>query len=269
MGTPIVNLDQIIDQRVVANVDIQSTLDVKQEVVDLKADVEVIAGQIATDVTQGKVELEDYTTAKKSELDTKKVELEGSLNTYNTAKVDEYDANAADRLQEYDTNATEKLNAYNTNDSTKLEQYNENHIERLEDLNYAYADRIVDMLNTKRLLGMVDQFFVKTTTQMAQFLSTDDPDYIYYVNRVKLELGVDYTVYDTATIELTTPINPYDVVVQVNTRLLKLATEHVHQGMIGPPGLIPEIEFELVNGDLVCNIVGYREGTEQIEWSLG
>jgi hypothetical protein len=115
---------------------------------------------------------------------------------------------------------------------------------------------------------MVDSFVPNSSTNVATFISTNDEDYIYFVNGVKIEPVDDYSILNGTSIQLVVPINTLDVVTQINTKLLKLATEHVHQGMIGPTGLIPEVEFELVDGDLVCNIVGYVEGTEQIEWSL-
>lgn len=202
-------------------------------------------------------------------LDEVVLEAEGSLTAILADRESEFDANAADRLIEYDVNAADKLDTYNINDTTKMEQYNVNHIERLDEINTAYAGRIGDMMNTKRIAGMVDIYTAQVSIHMISFLSTDDADYIYFINGVRIRETIDYTVYDTTTIELVNGITAGDVVTQINTKLLKEATEHVHQGMIGPTGLIPEIEFELVDNDVIFNIVGYREGTEQIEWSLG
>ncbi len=42
----------------------------------------------------------------------------------------------------------------------------------------------------------------------------------------------------------------------------------IPQGEKGVTGLVPEIEFSLVGGDLVYNTVGFIEGSEQVEWSL-
>lgn len=131
-----------------------------------------------------------------------------------------YNANALSRLTQYDDNHVSKLTAYNANDATKLSQYNANHIESLENINYAYADRIVQMLNTTRVMGMVDEYVAQTEEHMIPFLSTDDANYIYYGNGTLLELGVDYTIFDTTTIELVVKANQYDVITQVNTAVL-------------------------------------------------
>lgn len=225
----ILDLQGLVDARVTANADIQATQDAKQEVLDAVADAEALAGSIATAVTAGTNSLESYTTVKKAELDTKKSELENSLDQYAVTKVQAYDANALDRVQEYDANASDKVDAYNVNNTTKLNEYNANHVDRLGDINIAYAGRIVDMLNTKRLLGMVDQFVVQTSTQTATFISTDDVNYLYYVNGTRLELGVDYTVRNSTTIDLVTGVHPGDVVIQLNSKLLGelLVLEHI------------------------------------------
>ena len=148
----------------------------------------------------------------------------GQAETQLTTLVDNkeivYNANALSRLTQYDDNHTDKLAAYNANDATKLSQYNENHIESLENINYAYADRIVQMLKTKRVMGMVDEYVAQTEEHMIPFLSTDDDNYIYYGNGTLLELDVDYTVYDSQTIELVVKANPYDVITQINTAVL-------------------------------------------------
>lgn len=131
-----------------------------------------------------------------------------------------YNANALNRITQYNDNHVSKLTAYNANDATKLSQYNANHIESLENINYAYADRIVQMLKTKRVMGMVDEYVAQTEEHMIPFLSTDDDNYIYYGNGVLLVEGVDYVIYDTTTIELVVKANPYDVITQINTAVL-------------------------------------------------
>lgn len=148
----------------------------------------------------------------------------GQAETQLTTLVDNkeivYNANALSRLTQYDDNHADKLAAYNANDATKMSQYNANHINRLEDINYAYADRIMQMLKTKRVMGMVDEYVTQTEEHMIPFLSTDDTNYIYYGNGTLLELGVDYTIFDTTTIELVVKANQYDVITQVNTAVL-------------------------------------------------
>lgn len=132
----------------------------------------------------------------------------------------EIDALALHRLNQYNENHTEKLTEYNDNDTLKMDQYNANHIERLENINYAYADRIVEMIKTRNFMGIMDEYVAKTATHMITFLDTTDTNYIYYANGNLLAENIDYTVYDSKTIELTVKANPYDVIVQVNTQIL-------------------------------------------------
>lgn len=171
-------------------------------------------------------------------LDDAIVQAETELTTLVDNKEVAYNANALNRLTQYNYNHVSKLTAYNTNDATKLSQYNANHIESLENINYAYADRIVQMLKTKRIMGMVDEYVAQTEEHMIPFLSTDDANYIYYANGALLTENVDYTVYDSKTIELTVKANPYDVIVQLNTQVLHdmLAAEGVlFDYMLGQP----------------------------------
>lgn len=151
---------------------------------------------------------------------------------------DEIDALALHRLTQYNENHTEKLTEYNDNDTLKMDQYNANHIERLENINYAYADRIVEMIKTRNFMGILDEYVAKTATHMITFLDTTDTNYIYYANGTLLAENVDYTVYDSTTIELTVKANPYDVIVQVNTQVLRdmLTAEGVlFASMLGQP----------------------------------
>ena len=151
---------------------------------------------------------------------------------------DEIDALALHRLTQYNENHIEKLTEYNDNDTLKMDQYNANHIERLENINYAYADRIVEMIKTRNFMGIMDEYVPKTSTHMITFLDTTDANYIYYANGTLLVENVDYTVYDSTTIELTVKANPYDVIVQVNTKVLKdmLTAEGVlFANMLGQP----------------------------------
>ena len=151
---------------------------------------------------------------------------------------DEIDALALHRLTQYNENHTEKLTEYNDNDTLKMDQYNANHIERLENINYAYADRIVEMIKTRNFMGILDEYVAKTSTHMITFLDTTDTSYIYYANGTLLTENVDYTVYDSKTIELTVKANPYDVIIQVNTRVLRdmlTAEGVVFKKMIGQP----------------------------------
>ena len=153
-------------------------------------------------------------------LDDAIVQAEAELTTLVDNKEIAYNANALNRITQYDDNYVSKLTAYNANDATKLSQYNANHIESLENINYAYADRIVQMLKTKRVMGMVDEYVAQTEEHMIPFLSTDDDNYVYYANGTLLVEGVDYTIYDTTTIELVVKANPYDVIAQINTSVL-------------------------------------------------
>ena len=158
---------------------------------------------------------------------------------------DEIDALALHRLTQYNENHIEKLTEYNDNDTLKMDQYNANHIERLENINYAYADRIVEMIKTRNFMGIMDEYVPKTSTHMITFLDTTDANYIYYANGTLLAENVDYTVYDSTTIELTLKANPYDVIVQVNTQILAdmLTSEGVlFDYMIGQPNGIAGLD---------------------------
>lgn len=151
---------------------------------------------------------------------------------------DEIDALALHRLNQYNENHIEKLTEYNDNDTLKMYQYNANHIERLENINYAYADRIVEMIKTRNFMGILDEYVAKTATHMITFLDTTDTNYIYYANGTLLAENVDYTVYNSTTIELTVKANPYDVIIQVNTQILRdmlTAEGVVFKEMIGQP----------------------------------
>ena len=117
-------------------------------------------------------------------------------------EITEFDEHAEHRVTQYDENHSTKLDEYNENDSIKMEEYNNNHVQRLENLNYAYADRIVDLINTKKLLGVIDQFTAQEPTEYAKFLDTTDPEYLYYLNGVKLVETIDYSIFDNKTIKL-------------------------------------------------------------------
>jgi len=171
-------------------------------------------------------------------LDTTITEATATINNSTNSAITAYDTNAADRLQEYDLNHTNKLDEYNTNNDTKIAEYNANHIDRLNDINYAYADRIMDMIKTRNFMGIMDEYVAQTETNMITFLSTNDTHYIYYGNGVLLKEGTDYTVYDTKTIELAVKTNPYDTIIQVNTKVLNdmlTAEGMLFENRIGQP----------------------------------
>lgn len=165
-------------------------------------------------------------------------QAESDVGAVATAKTTEFNDNATLKTTQYNDNHTAKLGEYNANDSTKLGQYNANHVDRLNELNFAYADRIVDMLKTKAFLGAVDEFIGVEPTQYATFLSTDASNYSYYLNGVMLNTPADFTVVDSTTIELTTPIAAHDVILQVDTTLLTdllIGAGQVVTSMIGAP----------------------------------
>lgn len=242
MGIIITNLDAVVNNAVTENVDIQATQEAKQVVLDAVIEAQKIVddGLVAitnsTDVNKNV--LDTYTIDKKAELSTYSAQVADDLTDSVDVDIARYDSNALARITQYNDNYTNTLLAYNANDAVKLQQYNENHIERLENINYAYADRIVQMLKTTRVIGMIDEYVAETDTHMCTFLSTDDDAYIYYANGTKLELNVDYTVYDTQTIELVVKANPYDVITQINTRLLRdmlISEEVVFRTEVGQP----------------------------------
>jgi len=246
----VLDLDTAIDTIVNDNVDVQTTLQAKQDVVVAVDTAQALADSIGTTTTASKAELDSHTTTKKTEIDDYATTVGVELTDIVDAKVTEYDANAVIRLSQYDANHTDKLQAYNTNDGIKLSQYNDNHIERLEEINIAYAERIVQMLRTKRVMGMVDEYVAQTETHMIDFISTDDANYIYYGNGTLLEEGVDYTVFDKNTIELTVKANPYDVITQINTRVLKemlTAEGALFDELLGVPDGIAQLD---VNGSV-------------------
>lgn len=257
MGIIITNLDAVVNNAVTENVDIQATQEAKQVVLDAVIEAQKIVddGLVAitnsTDVN--KIVLDTYTIDKKAELSTYSIQVADALADSVDVDIARYDSNALARITQYNDNYTNTLLAYNANDAVKLQQYNENHIERLENINYAYADRIVQMLKTTRVIGMIDEYVAETDTHMCTFLSTDDDAYIYYANGTKLELNVDYTVYDTQTIELVVKANPYDVITQINTRLLRdmlISEEVVFRTEVGQPNGIAGLDE---NGQVPSN----------------
>ena len=220
-NTSLINLDALVDSKVSTNVGVQETLEAKQDVLDAVATAQGISDSLDANVVAKKQEIAAYTNVKINEIGTQ-AELEKTeLDTHATAKVNEYNANALNKLNQYNDNHTNKLSVYNANNTLKLNQYNENHIERLSEINYAYADRIIEMIKTRNFMGIMDEYVAKTDTHMITFLDTTDANYIYYANGTLLVENVDYTVYNNTTIELTLKANPYDVIVQVNTQVLK------------------------------------------------
>lgn len=239
---PVMDLRSVVDSAVEANINIQVTEAAKQVVLDKVVEAQEIVnnGVIAvTGATAGEIaKLDEHVVGQKVLLTEYGTEIAESLSGIMGSNIEQYDANALARTNQYNDNSVVKQKAYNDNDALKLQQYNDNHIDRLEDLNYAYADRIVQILKTTRILGLVDEFRTTTSTHMCTFLSTADTNYIYYGNGTKLELGVDYTVYDSKTIELVVKTNPYDVVTQINTKLLRdmlLNEEVLFRDDIGAP----------------------------------
>lgn len=223
MGIPITNLKGIVDTVVAENIDIQTTQDAKQVVLDAVLEAQEIVDNGLVEITDHtefkKTELTNYTNVNKNELLTYKNTMQDEFSDYIDDDIARYDSNALNRINQYDSNHTNKLTEYNNNNTVKLNEYNYNHVERLEDLNEAYAKRIVEMINTKNILGVVDEYVVLTTTQNVEFLSTVG-NHQYYVNGVRLEEGVDYSITNSTTVQLTTPVNPNDVVIQIATDLL-------------------------------------------------
>lgn len=219
-NTNLLNLDTLVDSKVSTNVSVQETLEAKQDVLDAVATAQGISDSFDATVVTKKQEIATYTNTKIDEIGVQTDLEKTELSTYATAKVGEYNDNALSKLNQYNNNHTDKINAYNNNDSIKMDQYNENHIERLSEINYAYADRIVELIKTRNFMGILDEYVPETATHMITFLDTTDANYIYYGNGTLLTENVDYTVYDSTTIELTVKANPYDVIVQVNTQVL-------------------------------------------------
>ena len=246
--TPIVNLKQLVDDRVTGNVAVQDTLDAKQAVLDSVATATAIADGIAVSGATERDKIEAFKAVKITELNNYSAAEQLEIANKANLKVTEYDANAADRLTEYNDNASNAVSTYNTNDSTKLAEYNANHIDRLNDINYAYANRIVDMIKTRNFMGIMDEYVAQTKTNMIPFLSTADSNYIYYGNGVLLTEGIDYTVYDTKTIELVLKTSPYDTIVQVNTRVLK--------EMLTAEGALFDTDIGVANGVASLNNIG-------------
>lgn len=216
----LLNLDTLVDQRVIANVDVQTTLDAKQEVVDAVAVAQAIADGLDANVDDKITELNDHTITKIAELDSVSINEKQEISDYADTKVAEYDANALVKTTQYNDNHDAKLAAYNSNDSTKISQYNANHVDRLDELNYAYADRIVDLIKTQKVLGIIDRFDAVEPTQTATFLATGDPYDLYYLNGVLMEEGVDFTIVNETIIDLTNSISAHDTILQINSNIL-------------------------------------------------
>ena len=214
----LVNLDWLVDTRVNANVDVQTTLAAKQDVLNAVSTAQAIADGLNVNVANKIVQLDAHTTIKVGELNVASAAEQLELAATADAKKLEYYQNAVVKTAQYDANHTTKLNEYNANDALKIEQYNANHLERLENLDTQYADRIVDMLNTNKILGMVDKFAAKTPTEYATFIDTTNGNYLYYLNGVLLTEFVGYAVTNNTTIHLTNPIAYGDVVTQVDSR---------------------------------------------------
>lgn len=216
----LLNLDNLVNTKVSENVDVQTTLVAKQEVLDAVADAQGLVDSLDASVVIKKQEIATYTAGKIDELDTASANEKLEITTHADTKVSEYNTNAATKTSQYNSNHTTKLAAYNTNDVTKLAQYNGNHITRLTEFNEAYAKRLIEMLEVNKLFGAVDQFIVQTTTQQVKFISTVGDSYLYYVNGVQITENIDYTVFNNTTIDLVVPVNPNDVVIQIATSLL-------------------------------------------------
>lgn len=133
------------------------------------------------------------------------------------AKTTEFNDSVTLKTNQYNENHTDKLNEYNLNNTTKTNQYNQNAATKVEDFNNAYTNRIIDLLNTSKILGMVDKFAAQEPTQYATFLSTEDASYLYYLNGVNITSPNDYTIINPTTIELTNTIANGDIVTQVNS----------------------------------------------------
>lgn len=216
----IANLKDMVSSAVDTSVAVQETLDTKQEVINKVDEAQELVDNLNQSVTIKKQEIADLTETKKQEiLDEGEVQTE-FVRDVGEEVIQEFDEHALHRVNQYDSNHAAKLVAYNENDSIKMDQYNANHVQRLENLNYAYADRIVDLLNTKKILGVVDEYTAKEPTNYAYFLDTTDPEYLYYLNGVRIDEGTDFTVKDNKTIELVQPIVAYDVILQVDLTLL-------------------------------------------------
>lgn len=216
----IANLKDMVASAVDTSVAVEETLQAKQEVMDKVGEAQELVDNLNQSVTIKKQEIVDLTETKKQEiLDEGEFQTE-FVRDVGEEVIQEFDEHALHRTNQYDSNHTTKLAAYNENDSIKMAQYNENHIERLENINYAYADRIVDLINTKKLLGVIDQYTAQKPTQYANFLDTTDPDYLYYLNGVRIDEGADYLIVNSKTIELMAPIEAHDVILQISPTLL-------------------------------------------------
>ena len=220
-NTNILDLDTLLDSKVSTNVGVQETLQAKQEVIDKVGEAQGLVDSLNQSVITKKQEIIDLTENKKQEiLDEAEVQSE-FVRDVGEEVIQELDEHALHRITQYDSNHYTKLATYNENDAIKMAQYNENHVERLENINYAYADRIIEMIKTRNFMGVLDEYVAQTATHMITFLDTTSSNYIYYANGNLLTKDLDYTVYDSKTIELTVKANPYDVIVQVHTRVLK------------------------------------------------
>lgn len=259
----IANLKDMVDSAVTTNVAVQETLDAKQEVIDKIAEAQDLVDTLDANTETKKLEINSLAENKKLEINNLVNTSVQSIEDKGALELQEFDEHAEHRLIQYDENHTIKLIAYNENDSTKIEQYNDNHVQRLENLNYAYADRIVDLINTKKLLGVIDQFTAQKPTQYANFLDTTDPEYLYYLNGIRIIEGTDYLIVDNKTIKLVLPIEAYDVIIQISPTLLSELLIHkqvLTEPMKGVPngvasldsnGQVPAIQLPSYVDDII------------------
>lgn len=220
-NTTLVNLDGLVDTRVNANVDVQTTLTAKQEVLDAVAVAQGIADGLDATVAGKIVELSNHTITKIGELNTASAAEQLEISTTADAEKLAYDQNATVKVTQYNDNHITKLAEYDANDELKIEQYNANHVERLENLDEKYATRIIDMLNTNKILGMVDRFAAISPTHHATFIDTVNGNYLYYLNGVLLPELVGYTVLNNTTIELLVALAYGDIVTQVDSTYVR------------------------------------------------
>ena len=224
MGTPIVNLKDLVDDVVSTNVGVAATLQAKQDVIDSIADAQQLVVDVE-DIGNDKVlEITAHTEAKKLEVTTAVANAGvAAVQSVSDAK-SVFDANALTKTNQFNQNHTEKFNAYNDNDTTKIWQYNYNHVERLEDLHLAYANRVEQIIKVGKFAGMMDMYTPMVADHVATFMSTDGDNIVYLVNGDIVNPG-DYTILDNQDVQFTQLLNVGDIVIQFDTSILDRTIE--------------------------------------------
>lgn len=207
----IVNLDTLVDTRVLANTDIQQyKTDTEQVALDRQA-VETAVDGFDQHVLDEKQNITDFTETKKTEIETKASNETATFDNNATVKTDQFDINTVNKIQEYDANALEKTSNFDTNYANKTSLFLE-----------TYAGKVEDIIQLGGLLGGVYSHTETISDSVVEFPSTSAATYYYYKNGVQLTTPDDYTLGgDNQSLILAIPIVDGDQIIQIDTTFLQ------------------------------------------------